>query len=424
MARRRWMPIGLVALLTLATTAPGEAQRLAVRFGRLVPEPGVVLKNATVVIDSGRILDVRDGRAGSLAGTTVIDMRRYTGIPGLIDAHVHVTYYWDRKPGTKPWDQLWKRPAATLLVLAQENLRKTLETGVTTARDLYSADRIGVYLRDLINDGQIVGPRLFVAGCGLIRLEQKLCGSVSGGPDAVSAVIKEQVDAGADLIKVFGSTGGGEDLSGRRTFTLEELTAAVEAAHRHGKRITVHSYSPDAARDAVRVGAESIEHAVDLDDSTLAEMARRGTIYVPTVDHNRYYADHRVEFGYSDDAARALMAYLDRNLETVRRAHRARVRIAMGSDAVFTGFGENTRELDWFVRAGMTPAEALAAATVTGAALLGQEDRLGKIRPGYLADLVAVEGDPLADIGAVLRGVRWVMKGGAVVVDRTKGSNR
>jgi len=196
------------------------------------------------------------------------------------------------------------------------------------------------------------------------------------------------------------------------------MQAAVGAAHRLGRRIAIHSYGPDGARDAVRAGAESVEHAIDVDDATLADMAARGTVYVPTIDHNRYYAEHRAEFGYSAEQAAALDAYRARNLETARRAFRAGVRIAMGSDAVFTMFGQNTRELGWFVEMGMTPAQALATATTTAAALLGQERELGAVAPGYYADLVAVEGDPLADIDVVIRNVRWVMKGGAVVVDR------
>jgi imidazolonepropionase-like amidohydrolase len=169
----------------------------------------------------------------------------------------------------------------------------------------------------------------------------------------------------------------------------------------------------------VRAGAESIEHATDLDDATLNEMVRRGTYYTPTVDHNRYYVEHRDEYGYDQAAVDGLNAYRQRNFETLKRAVRAGVRIVMGSDAVFTGFGENTRELEWFVRAGMTPAQALATATTTAAALLGESKELGGVAPGYFADLVAVEGDPLADIGAVVHGVRWVMKGGRVVVDRS-----
>ncbi len=172
----------------------------------------------------------------------------------------------------------------------------------------------------------------------------------------------------------------------------------------------------------MRAGADSIEHATDIDDQTLAEMARRGTFYVPTIDHNRYYAEYRQEFGYSEAVAQRLRDYLRRNLETARRAHKAGVRFAMGSDAVFTMFGQNTRELEWFVKAGMTPAQALASATTNGALLLGKEKSLGAVAPGYLADIVAIDGDPLDDIHAVIDRVRWVMKGGRVVVNKRKSA--
>jgi Amidohydrolase family len=148
-------------------------------------------------------------------------------------------------------------------------------------------------------------------------------------------------------------------------------------------------------------------------------MARHKTVYVPTVEHNRYYIAHRDEFGYDDAVAKRLEDYVQRNLATLRRAIKAGVPIAMGSDAVFTGFGENARELERLVEAGMTPAEALRSATTVGASLMNMSDSIGAIAPGYFADIVAVEGDPLADVNVLVAGVRWVMKGGAVVVDRT-----
>jgi imidazolonepropionase-like amidohydrolase len=168
----------------------------------------------------------------------------------------------------------------------------------------------------------------------------------------------------------------------------------------------------------MRAGAESIEHATDVDDATLAAWARTKTFYVPTIDHNRFYAENAQLLGYDADEVAALNDFRARNLETARRAHAAGVRFAMGSDAVYWMFGENTRELGWFVQAGMTPAQALATATTNAAELLRMADRIGRVAPGYFADIVAVEGNPLADIGAVINGVRWVMKGGAVVVDR------
>ena len=197
------------------------------------------------------------------------------------------------------------------------------------------------------------------------------------------------------------------------------MKAAVDAAHAAGKRIAIHSYGPEGARDAVRAGADSLEHAVDLDDATIAEMVRRGTFYVPAIDHNRYYIDFAQQYGFAPGSKDQLNEFIARNLETARRAFRAGVRFAMGSDAVYTMFGQNTRELEWFVKAGMTPQQALAAATANGAALLGMEKELGAVAAGYYADMVAVEGDPLADIGVVTGKVRW-MKGVVVVVDKTR----
>lgn len=302
---------------------------------------------------------------------------------------------------------------------------KTLETGVTAARDLGSWEYTDIAMRDLINRGAMIGPRLFVAGYGLhISSSPYKPGVVQPDPGRadgvadVQRVAREQIGAGVDWLKMYGSTGSDQDVTGFQTFTYEEMKAAADVAHQLGKRIAIHSYGPDGARDAVRAGADSVEHATDMDDATIAEMARRGTIYVPTVDHNRYYVSHKDEFGYDQAVVDRLNNYIERNFETLKRSIRAGVRIAMGSDAVFTGFGENTRELEWFVKAGMTPAQALATATTNSAMLLGMEKSLGAIAVGYYADIVAVEGDPLADIGAVVHGVRWVMKGGKVVVDK------
>jgi imidazolonepropionase-like amidohydrolase len=330
-----------------------------------------------------------------------------------------MTYYWDSKPGTDPWSQLDSRPSAMTMFLAQENAQRTLEAGVTTVRDLYARDFTNIYMRDLINSGAMVGPRMLVCGHGLfVEDGGDQWPGRANGVDEVMRMARDQIAAGADWIKMFGSTGSASDLTGHQTYTFEEMKAAVEVAHHLGKRVAIHSYGPEGAHDAVLAGAESVEHPVELDQETLKEMVKRGTFYVPTVDHNRYYAEHRDEFGYSDETARALMAFVERNLETLRKAHKAGVRIAMGSDALFTMFGENTRELEWFVKAGMTPGEALATATTNAAKLLGMEAQLGKVAPGYYADIIAVKGDPLKDIQVITTGVQWVMKGGTVVVDK------
>lgn len=391
---------------------------IALQFGKLIDGNGKVVNNPVVIVNGDRIERI-DSAVPKDA--TVIDLRRFTAIPGLVDAHTHMTFYWDRAPGTRPWTQLGSLGPAVTVFLAQENARKTLESGVTTVRDLGGWEYTDIAMRDLINRGAMIGPRMFVAAHGLHISGKPGSAPDPGQADGVAEVEKvahQQLAAGADVLKMYGSTGSDQDVTGFQTYSFEEMKAAVDVAHRAGKRIAIHSYGPDGARDAVRAGADSVEHATDMDDATIAEMARRGTVYVPTVEHNRYYIAHRDEFGYDDAVAKRLEDYVQRNLATLRRAIKAGVPIAMGSDAVFTGFGENTRELERFIEAGMTPASALRSATATGASLLGMSDKIGSIAPGYFADIVAVEGDPLTDITAVTRHVVWVMKGGKVVVDR------
>jgi imidazolonepropionase-like amidohydrolase len=396
----------------------------AIRFGRLIDGQGKTWTNAVVLVRNGRIEKVLPSDAAIPADAKVIDLHQYTGVPGLIDVHTHLTFWSDPKVGTPPFEQYAKQRSAFLVYMAQENARKTLETGVTTVRDLGSDHYDDIVMRDLINRGAMVGPRMFVAGCGLTVTSEPFkpemrpqCGQADGVPEVLRAV-REQIAAGVDVIKIYGSTGSDKDVSGYQTFTSDEMKAAVEVAHKYGKRVAIHSYGPDGARDAVHAGTDSLEHAIDIPDDVLAEMVKRGTFYVPTIDHNRYYVDAREEFKYDDKVVAGLNAYIEKNLETARRAHEAGVKFAMGSDAVFSMFGQNTRELGWFVKAGMTPAEALQTATMNAAALLGMSGQLGAIAPGYFADLVAVEGDPLSDIKVVIDNVRWVMKDGQVVVDK------
>ena len=399
-----------VLLLSMTSAASADAQARAIRFGRLWDGTKVV-NDAVVVIDGNRIVSVGSGSAALPKGAEVVDLRKYTGLPGLIDLHTHITYYWDKKPGTRPRGQ--RRLPAVTVFLAQDNARRTLETGVTTVRDLNAGNDMDLAMRELIASGAMVGPRIFASGPGLSARQGQ-----PPDPEAMKKLVEERIKAGVDWIKVFGSRGGFENVDGTQTVTFEEMQAIVTAAHALGKKVAIHSYGASGVRDAVRAGADSVEHGADVDDETLAEMAKRGTVWVPTVDHNRYYIDAAAEYGFAAGADVALKDYIERNLDSVRRAVKAGVKLGMGSDAVYSMFGQNTRELGWMVKAGLTNAQALATATTIAAALLGMQDTLGQVAPGFTADLVAIEGDPLSNIDVMFTGVRWVMKDGKVVVDR------
>jgi len=368
--------------------------------------------DVSIVIDGDRISRILPGSTELPSGAEVIDLRKYTLLPGLIDLHTHMTYYWDRQPGTRPLGQR-RRPAVTVF-LAQENARRTLETGVTTVRDLGASNDTDFAMRDLIAMGAMEGPRMIVAGQGISAPRQP----AGPDPEAMRKATEDRIKSGSDWIKVYASRGSFDSVDTTQTLTFEEMKTIVDTAHAAGRKVAIHSYGASGVRDAVRAGADSVEHGVDLADETLAEMVKRGTVWVPTIDHNRYYIDARDEYGFTPEAIPPLQDYIQRNLESARRAVKAGVRLGMGSDAVFTMFGQNTRELGWLVKAGLTPAEALAAATTTAADLLGMGNHLGRIAPGYAADLVAVDGDPLSNIEALFTGVRVVLKDGRTVVDK------
>ena len=424
--------MGSMVLLALVITEfqafpqekPSTKTIKAVRFGKLWDAQGKVWTNAIVIVDGGKIRSVSTDASAIPAGSETVDLSKYTGLPGLIDAHTHMTFYTDETPGVPLLKQMVNPVPAVEVFLARKGAMRTLEAGVTTVRDLGADQYMDIAMRDLINRGEMVGPRMFVCGYGLYITATPFrkegtppAGGIADGVPEVLRAVRQQIAAGADVIKMYGSTGTDDDVTGFETYTFEEMKAAVDMAHQFGKKIAIHSYGPEGARDAVRAGTDSLEHATDMDDATIREMAKRGTYYVPTIDHNRYYIGNGDKIGYARGYKERLQAFIPRNLETARKAFKASVKFAMGSDAIYTMFGENTRELGWFVKAGMTPEQALKTATVNGATLLGKENELGAVAPGYVADLVAVEGDPLSDINVVLNNVKWVMKDGVVVVD-------
>ena len=389
----------------------------AIKFGKLW-DGHQVIAHAVVMVDGDQIKSVTAN--GSIpAGMETIDLSEYTGIPGMIDMHTHITYYWNGDTSIDARRQKPRREAITV-VLSQRNGMKALEAGVTTLRDLNAAGGADFDLRDLINMGAFVGPRLFVSGRGLHGLpkiptmDEKIAEQIKA--------TKETIAAGADWVKIFGSTGGFDNVTGDQTVSYEEMKAVVDEAHAEGHKVAIHSYGPAGARDAIRAGCDTLEHATDMDDATIAELVRKKIWYVPTIDHNEYYVENaETTYKFPAGAKENLEDYIHRNFITAQKAYKAGARMLVGSDAVYNGFGLNMRELTWFMKMGMTNEQAMQTATVNAAEALGMEKTLGSVAPGYFADIVAVEGDPMTDIQVVLKNVRWVMKGGAVVSDKTKG---
>ncbi|GAB4520543.1 MAG: amidohydrolase family protein [Parvularculaceae bacterium] len=423
--RRKGRRAGLAAALLGAVAACASND-----METIIVDAGSILRFAAIIDGTGEKLDATEiyvnGRAIRAIGhdlirdyphAEVIDKSDLTALPGLIDAHVHVTYALAGPPQGDAWAELGATSREERLAGAIDNARKMLHAGVTSARDMTAFDGVDFELRELIETNQAEGPRLYLSGVGLhpITLPEGWDAVGANLPAMFAGIARERVAQGADWIKIFATSGTADDLTGEQFFGYDEIAAVVEVAHAAGVRVGVHAYGPAATPDAIRAGVDAIDHPVGLDDALLAQWAATDIIYVPTIDHNRYYAERREEFGYSAETAAELMAFVEANVETAARAHQAGVTIAMGSDALLTGFGENARELEWLVAAGLTPAEAIRAATENGAKLLGEEGRLGCLRPGCAPDIIAVEGDPLTDIKAVSRNVRWVMKASRIV---------
>jgi len=416
-ARAALIAFGIAAAISSAA----DAATKAVKFGKLW-DGRRTIANAVVVIDDDKIRSVTANGAIP-AGAETVDLSRYTGLPGLIDSHTHMTFYWDRSTGTTPLKQPPRHVALTVF-FSQENAKKVIEAGVTTVRDLTGFDGADLALRDLINRGLVVGPRMFVSGQGIRQAALHRPGVTDSVAEA-RRITQALIDSGVDWIKVYGSTGGADDLTGDETVTYDEMKAIVDTAHAAGKKVAIHSYGPVGARDAIRAGADTLEHATDMDDATIAELVRRRVWYLPTVNHNQHYLDRADDvYHFTPEAKENFRNFIQRNLATATKAYRAGARMLVGSDAVYTAFGLNMHELRWFVRMGMTNEQALQSATILPAEMLGMQNSLGSVAPGYTADMIAVEGDPLADIETVLTNVRWVMKAGAVAVDKTRGPAR
>lgn len=378
-----------------------------------------------VLVDQGRIAAV--GPADKLtapAGAKRIELPGKTLIPGLIDLHSHVLLHpynettWD--------DQVLKEPVEYRVLEAARHARDTLQSGFTTLRDLGTegANYADVAIKRAIDEGVIPGPRLFVATKAIVAtgsygpsaksyrydLDFPRGAQEATGVDEVVRAVREQAGHGADWIKYYGDYRTGPDGSARPTFNIDEVKALIQAAHQTGRKVAVHASTDEAMRMAVLAGVDTIEHGYGGSEATFKLMAEHKVAFLPTLTApeaiGEYFQKHVRGGAPTPAMAQAAHAFA--------LARKAGVTIGCGSDVGVFAHGSSARELAWMVKLGMTPTEALRAATSVAAAILDKPNELGSIKPGALADVVAVDGDPTSDIRAVER-VGFVMKGGVVV---------
>ena len=404
-----------------SAASDGGAPLLVVRAARVLDvEKGAHHAPGEVVVRGDRIVSV--GPAGDTpVSARVVDLGDRTLLPGLIDCHTHLAFQIDEQSALRP---VLEGPADAALRGAR-HAERTLKAGFTTVRELGCDDFVDVSLMKAIERGDIVGPRIIPAGhaisitgghgdTGGFRpglLVQSPSSGVADGPDECVKAVREQIKHGAKTIKIMATAGvlSFEESIGAQQLDSREMQAIVEEARRHGIKTAAHAHGTDGILAAVRSGVDSIEHGSILSDEAIALMKERGTWLVPT-----QYCVERLELAKLPTLwRRKAEALFPLRSEWLAKAIAAEVKIALGTDAGVHPHGENAREFATYVRHGRAPADALRTATVNAAQLCGTPDR-GRLAPGLLADIVAVDGDPLRDISAMER-VSWVMKGGVVV---------
>ena len=420
----------MVAAGMLLALNSAHAATQTVDCGRLLDvQKGAWRERVSIVIENGSIVSV--GPMTQAAGN--IDLSRHNCLPGLIDMHVHLTS--ETQPAVDAYrDRLTANPA-DMAFRSVKYAERTLMAGFTTVRDLGAADNLNIALKRAIAAGDVPGPRMFTAGKSLATtgghadptnnlshfLSEKIGtpGPVEGvlnSPEEARQAVRTRYKDGADLIKVT-ATGGvlSQAASGQNSqYTEDELRAVVSTAKDYGFRVAAHAHGAEGMKRALRVGVDSIEHGTLMDDEVIALFKKGGGWYVATISAGRYVADKAKDPNYYSALVRPKAAAIGPQLQaTFGRAYKAGVKIAFGTDAGVFPHGENAKEFGYMVEAGMTPLDAIRAATVNAAILLDQPKRLGAIEAGFAADIIAVEGDPLQDV-KVLEQVKFVMKDGVV----------
>lgn len=419
----------LLALLLVAVASPAGAQDLLIHAGHVLDvDTGRMLADRDILVRDGRIVSVAPPAKGADPALRVLDWSALTVVPGLMDMHTHLA---DEGPYGDPATPLRSNAARDAFIGAR-NARATLQAGFTTVRD------VGVYrgfadvqLRDAINAGLVPGPRMFVAGTyvtitggggeitGLpagTEVPEAFRRGIADNEADVRRRVNEILDAGADFIKLIatGAVLADGTEPGQSEYTEAEIRAAVEEAGRRGSFVAAHAHGAEGIKRAARAGVRSIEHGSLMDDEAIALMKQHGTFLVADIYNGDYIDTVGRRDGWSAEILRKNLDTTDAQREGFRKAVAAGVDIAYGTDSGVYPHGDNARQFAYMVRYGMTPLQAIRAATLESARLLRKEKELGSIAPGKLADLVALACDPLADI-ACLQQVRGVVKAGTPV---------
>lgn len=417
------------ALALLMSASPIGAATTWIHAGRLMDVPGKAVRGpSTIVIDNGVIVEVRDGFAQAPVTARVVDLRDKYVLPGLIDSHVHLSSDRGGEAGLVAF--MREEPQMNALE-AQMNGMKTLRAGFTTVRNL-GDEGATLALREAISRGWVQGPRIVDAAQSIsttgghmdgrgglnddlvahLPEPENLCDSV----ETCRKVVRRQIDRGADVIK-FATTGGVNSGTGLATrMYADEAKALVDTAHAYGRKVAVHAHGADGIKLALRSGADSIEHGTVMDDEVIRLFRQSGAYYVPTLSTVNGYLERIAKDpnAYAPDVRKQIDWRIGITGQSLRKAYPAGVKIAFGTDAGVSKHGRNADEFELMVKDGMPPVEAIKAATVNAADLLGLASQVGTIEPGKSADIIAVAADPLADVRA-LKTVDFVMARGEVI---------